>query len=583
MKRDLNVLVVINTEDENFLDNNKNVSIIPECIPSGSNNTDIFYLCTKRPEVLSQYLQDCEIHFIVSLTLGDEPLTLNDTFMDVPILSITEGFKELFGNKAVGRKLIAEKIKPEFLKVDYKLAWPKNVKIAKTREDLEYLKDKAFKVPIGLDTETNHLNSFLRKPEPFLVCFSIAFMDDMEECWAVPTSDNLIKDAECEFTKEEALKCAEDIFFESPQPQSWQNAHYDLIVLWELFGGRKPKNFFCDSMLLLSIYHKAMKSCSLANNVTMVGLPEYKDAAKEWLKQNQSRAKGARKLDFSDVPADIICPYAAIDALAVVRIVKFMQKNLTKEQWRFYFNIAHEILLTSIELCIEGYEISQDRFNYAKLEVEKHIKSSFDWVMEMADKHVDKETFNVNSNDHLGELLFEKLQLPIMSKTKGGKPAVGASALDNLILFHPIVFAITKLKKTVKLYSSYIKSYSSSLGSGTRHQKYTDKRFVLNPQLKQTNRTARLSSTNMAGWDGSSKKGGSLLTLPASGSLIKSFFEPDQVVEKENLLYDAILNTLKEQDPEEYERVMNNLSYDATTLLKPKTVVKKPKKKVENE
>lgn len=576
-KKILNILVLFNG-DSNFLEKNKQTSIIDECIPSGSCDTNVQYLCTQQPEELAQFIADNHIHVIIYFSLSKDLLFSGDSYNSIPAVVFQESYIEVFGNKSVGRKLIHEAIKPVLSDIDFKLSWP-TVIIAKTKDELDYLVDRSKRTPIGLDTETNFLNPFLREPEPKLVCFSAAFQDDEDTCWAVPTCDKLIKDAGCSYMLEESLQCASDIFFESKQAQYWQNGHYDLLVLWELFNGRQPKNFMCDSMLLLSIYHKAMKPCGLANNVTLVGLPKYKDAAKEWLKANQSHSKSARKLDFSDVPAEIILPYAAIDALAVVRLVNFMKKALTPNQWKFYFNIAHPIVETSIDLCIDGYEVSRDRLNYAKLEVEKAIKETYDWVMEIAGDNVDKAVFNVNSNDHMGKLLFEKLNMPVLSKTKKGAPAVGASTLDGLILFHPIIFAIQKLKKTVKLYTSYIKSYSNALGSGTRHQKYTGKRYILNCQLRQTNRTARLSSTNMTGWSYSNTKtkGGSLLTLPGTGSMVKSYFEPVEVVEKENMLYDEILESLKEDNPDEYLRLIEVLSQDATKQLKPPSKSKKPK------
>jgi len=317
-----------------------------------------------------------------------------------------------------------------------------------------------------------------------------------------------------------------------------------------------------------------MKPAALSANVQLVGLPEYKDAAKEWIKSQPKKKKGEEPYNFGDVPLEIIGPYAAIDALAVVRIVNLLLTILTEEQMYFYRTIAHEVLLCSVELCIEGYEISQDRYNYTKLYVEAQIKEIYNQCIHVVNEHIDS-FFNINSNQQLQTLLFEKLQMPILHKTAKGSPAVGSKVLADLILFHPFVFYLTKVKKVIKLYTSYVQSYPNVLGRGSRHVHRNGRTTVLNAQLKQINRTARLSSSNMSGHKKTKKKGGSLLTLPAHGSMVKHYFEPDEVVSLENDLYNSILADLKETDPARYSNVMEALSQDATRLIKP---AKPPKK-----
>ncbi len=65
-----------------------------------------------------------------------------------------------------------------------------------------------------------------------------------------------------------------------------------------------------------------------------------------------------------------------------------------------------------------------------------------------------EEKFNINSTKQLGELLFEKLQLPPVKKTKTGY-STNAEVLEKLKNKHPIIPAIMDYRMLTKLKSTY--------------------------------------------------------------------------------------------------------------------------------
>lgn len=67
------------------------------------------------------------------------------------------------------------------------------------------------------------------------------------------------------------------------------------------------------------------------------------------------------------------------------------------------------------------------------------------------------ETFNINSTVELGEILFEKLELPRGKKSKSGRASTGVEVLEKLEPFHPIIGKIISYRKCNKLYSTYVK------------------------------------------------------------------------------------------------------------------------------
>lgn len=63
--------------------------------------------------------------------------------------------------------------------------------------------------------------------------------------------------------------------------------------------------------------------------------------------------------------------------------------------------------------------------------------------------------FNINSTKQLGEVLFEKLNLPALKKTKRGY-STNAEVLEKLRPYHPIIDLILEYRKYTKLKSTYV-------------------------------------------------------------------------------------------------------------------------------
>ncbi len=96
------------------------------------------------------------------------------------------------------------------------------------------------------------------------------------------------------------------------------------------------------------------------------------------------------------------------------------------------------------------------------------------------------EKFNIASPKQLGEVLFEKMQLPGSKKTKTGY-STAAEVLEKLAPFHPIIQKILDYRTLTKLNSTYI--------VGLQDQVFIDGKIhtMYNQALTQT---GRLSSTD---------------------------------------------------------------------------------------
>jgi len=121
-----------------------------------------------------------------------------------------------------------------------------------------------------------------------------------------------------------------------------------------------------------------------------------------------------------------------------------------------------------------------------KLELENQGKNLLERINKLEEEIIllAGEKFNVSSPKQLGEILFEKLNLPYGKKTKTGY-STNVEVLNELKKHHPIIDKIMDYRQLTKLYSTYIEGIKQNLFSD-------DKVHTIYMQALTT--TGRLSS-----------------------------------------------------------------------------------------
>ncbi|WP_304066927.1 DNA polymerase I [Megamonas hypermegale] len=156
-------------------------------------------------------------------------------------------------------------------------------------------------------------------------------------------------------------------------------------------------------------------------------------------------------------------------------------------------------------------------------------------VLEQSIYELAGEIFNINSPKQLGEILFVKLGLPALKKTKTGF-STNAEVLENLIYAHPIIAKILDYRLLNKLKTTYLDGLKALINPDTKR---------IHTSFNQTvTETGRLSSSEP-----------NLQNIPvrtAEGKKIRSLFEPGEG-------YDQILSA----DYSQIElRIMAHMSED---------------------
>ena len=158
--------------------------------------------------------------------------------------------------------------------------------------------------------------------------------------------------------------------------------------------------------------------------------------------------KGAKFL----VPeASVLARHLAAKAEAVRRLVPLQQADLeTGGMHKLYYELEQPLAIVLAGMEKQGIKVNAGTLEDLGAELAQGI-SRYESDIYM---HAGME-FNINSPKQLGEVLFDKLDLPVIKKTKTGY-STDAEVLEKLEPYHEIVKLILHYRQLTKLQSTYV-------------------------------------------------------------------------------------------------------------------------------
>ncbi|MEM8662247.1 MAG: DNA polymerase I, partial [Pseudomonadota bacterium] len=162
--------------------------------------------------------------------------------------------------------------------------------------------------------------------------------------------------------------------------------------------------------------------------------------------------KGAKQLTFDQIKLEDAGPYAAEDADITLRLHEALWPKLKDEKGpRSVFDeieIPLVPLLSQIER--DGTLISRELLGEQSAELGERLSELEQQAYELAGQE-----FNLGSPKQLGEILFERLELPIIKKTPKGAPSTAEEVLVELALDYPLPKLLLEYRSLSKLKSTY--------------------------------------------------------------------------------------------------------------------------------
>ena len=198
---------------------------------------------------------------------------------------------------------------------------------------------------------------------------------------------------------------------------------------------------------LLNPSNGKYKLDELANQYLSIDIPEYLEAV--GAKQQKETQMTLFSQDEANV--DFEKYQNAIYMYTIAKLAEIMNKKLEEiNSLKLFENIEMPLIKVLAEMQYEGIYVDKQELVSFGVKLKEDIEVIKQEIYKLAG-----EEFNINSTLQLGNILFEKLKLPVYKKTKKGY-STDVDILEKLKPEHPIIEKILEYRGFMKLNSTYV-------------------------------------------------------------------------------------------------------------------------------
>jgi DNA polymerase-1 len=321
------------------------------------------------------------------------------------------------------------KLSSDLINIDYRIIY-KDIELEELLEKLKSVKYFSF------DAETTSLNYIEAK------IVGLSFATEPYKAVYIPLGHDYL-DAPVQLNCEKTLKKLKPILEDPLIFKLGQNLKYDTNVLknYGIFLSGIKFDTMLESYVFNSIGSRHDMD-TLALKYLNVKTTSFEDVA----------GKGVGQLTFNQIPIDVAAPYAAEDADITFRLHQRIYPLLKKQADLLkVFNDIEIPLLPVLSSIERNGALIDDKLLYEhSRELSKKLVKIEDEAYELAG-----EKFNLASPKQLGEILFEKLKIPVIKKTAKGAPSTKEEVLTELAIDYPLPKILLEHRTLSKLKSTY--------------------------------------------------------------------------------------------------------------------------------
>ena len=298
---------------------------------------------------------------------------------------------------------------------------------------------------VSLDTETTHIDPVCAD----LVGLSLALGDG--RAWyfsfAHRLPDGELTDAAPPVNLpplgDPGMRTLVELLEDPGVPKAGHNVKYDWLVLRR--AGVELAGVAYDSMIASFVLDPGRRSHGLdvlAREHLGLQLTAFVDLV----------GKGKSERPFAEVPQEQAAPYCCTDADTVLRLREYFEAQLEAGQMdRLLEDIEMPLVGVLVDVEWHGIAVDSQRLG----ELSRRFGSELERI-EAAIYDEAGVTFNINSTPQLRHVLFEKLQLPVLKKTKTG-PSTDAAVLEELASMEfRLPSLLLEYRELSKLRSTYV-------------------------------------------------------------------------------------------------------------------------------
>jgi DNA polymerase-1 len=195
--------------------------------------------------------------------------------------------------------------------------------------------------------------------------------------------------------------------------------------------------------------------------------------------------KGAQRIGFEQVSVERATEYSAEDADVTLRLHQCLYPKVQAEAGLEYVYRRIELPVREVLFRMERTGVLIDA---ALLEAQSRELGQKMMELEHKAYREAGQPFNLNSPKQIGEIFFERLQLPVLKKTPSGAPSTDEEVLERLAADYPLPKTLLDYRALTKLKSTYTDKLPRMVNpaTGRVHTNYAQATAV----------TGRLASTD---------------------------------------------------------------------------------------
>jgi DNA polymerase-1 len=321
----------------------------------------------------------------------------------------------------------------------------------------------------AFDTETTDLDTLNAE----LVGVSFALQSG--EAFYIPIGHDY-DGAPKQLAREQVIKELRNLFQNNSQIVMGQNLKYDMNILAN--DNITLHQRFYDTMLESYV----LNSASNRHDMDSLAL---KYLGRRTIHFEEIAGKGSKQITFNQIHLDKAVPYACQDADVTLQLHQVLWPHV-QETGRLK-EVLEKIELPLVPVLArierEGVLVDAKKLHALSQEFGERMQTLAKEVY-----HLAGHTFNLSSPKQLQEVLYEKLQLPVLKKTPLGQASTAEEVLQELALTYPLPHLILEYRSLSKLKSTYTDALAEQI-----HHKTGRVHTSFNQAVTST---GRLSSAN---------------------------------------------------------------------------------------
>jgi DNA polymerase-1 len=352
---------------------------------------------------------------------------LKDFSLSSPDLkTLKEIFKELEFNKLL--KELPEEKGSLTARRDYRLVVGRN-------EFFSLLEDLKKAAALSIDLETT-------SPHPMwadLVGISLSYAP--HQAFYIPLAHRN-KEATQQLPLPWVLEQLKPILEKEQVKKVGQNVKYEWIVLKRY--GIHLQGIQGDTMIASYLLNPTKHNHNLS------------EIAQEYLNRSVTDYKevvgsGIKAVTFDQIELEKARDYSCEDADVTLQLSHLLFPKLEEGGFKDLFDrVEMPLVMVLAKIEMTGVKIDLDLLQGYSKEIETQLQQKMEGIYGLAG-----EVFNINSSQQLGKILFDKLKLPVVKKTKTGY-STDVDVLTKLSLQHDLPLEILGYRNLSKLKSTYI-------------------------------------------------------------------------------------------------------------------------------